>query len=48
MEADVGTMQAQLKVWGAKIDALAAAAERATAGARIELHQQIDDLNPKR
>ena len=48
MEADVGKMEVQLKIWGARIDRLAAAAGKAGAGARIELHQQIDDLKAKR
>ena len=48
MEADVGKLEAQLKVWGARIDRLAAAAGKAGVGARIELHQQIDDLKAKR
>ena len=48
MDADVGKMEAQLKVWGAEIDRLAAAAEKRRNGARIDLQQHIDDLKAKR
>ncbi len=48
MEADVGKMEAQIEVWGAKINGLAAAAAKAGVGARIDLHLHIDDLKVKR
>lgn len=47
METDVGKLETQLAAWRARIARLAAVAAKAGAGARIELHQQIDDLKAR-
>ena len=48
IEANVDKMEAQLKQWAARIDGLAAKAEKAGAQAKIEVRLSIDDLKAKR
>jgi hypothetical protein len=40
----MGKMEAQLKVWDAKINELAAKADKAQGQARIDFHYRVDDL----
>ena len=48
MEANVDKMEAQLKLWAAQIDGMAAKAEKTCPWAKIECHQGIDDLKARR
>ncbi len=41
----VAKMEAQLHEWKAKLDALKARAEKATAEARIDVHKQIESFD---
>lgn len=47
-EQDIGQVEAQLKQWGAKIDALIARANEAGAEVKADYRRSIDDLNAKR
>jgi Flp pilus assembly protein TadB len=47
MEGHVGKREAQLKRWGAKLDQLAAKAEKAGADAKFERRRRIDDPKAK-
>lgn len=47
-EAYQGKMEAQLQEWGAKIDALTAKAEQASADAKAKYQEQIQTLQTKR
>ena len=47
-EAYLEKIEAQLKVWSAKIEELKAKAEKASADKKIELHQMIDDLRARK
>lgn len=44
----MGKMEAQLKVWDAKIEKLAAKAEKARDQVKADLHYHVDDLKVKR
>ena len=46
-EAHVGTMEKQLKEWGAKLDALVAKADTAGKEAGVDHRKRIDDLKAK-
>jgi hypothetical protein len=46
-EAYQQKFDAQLREWGAKIDVLKAKADQATAGAKIEYYEQIEELRFK-
>jgi hypothetical protein len=46
--ADMRKMEAQLKVWDAKIEKLAAKAEEAHGRARIDFQYHVDDLKVRR
>jgi hypothetical protein len=46
-EAHVGTMEQQLKEWGAKLDGLVAKADTAGTEAEIGYRKRIDDLRAK-
>jgi len=48
LETNVEEMEAHLKLWAAKIDELAATAQKSNGWARIDLRQRIDDLKVKR
>lgn len=48
MEANVDKMEAQLKLWAAQIDDLAAKTEKTCPRAKIECRQGIDDLKARR
>ena len=48
MKANVDKMEAQLKLWAAQIDGLAAQAEKTCPRAKIECRQGIDDLKARR
>jgi flagellar hook-basal body complex protein FliE len=44
-EAHQAKMKAQLDEWSAKLDVLKAKAAKAEAGAKIELHKAMDEMN---
>lgn len=46
-EAYIEKLDAQLREWGAKIDLLKAKADKAEAGAKIELHKQLDAVRAR-
>jgi len=46
-KANVGKMEAQLKEWGAKLDALVAKADAAGTDADIDYRKRVDDLKAK-
>jgi hypothetical protein len=46
-EARVGKMAAQLEHWGAKLDKLAARADKAGTDAKADYHKRLDDLKAK-
>lgn len=46
-ETHVGTMQAQLATWGAKLDELLAKAGEADAEAKVDYHERVEALKAK-
>jgi len=44
VEAHVGTLEAELKSWGAKLDALVAKADAAGTEAKIDYRQRLEDV----
>lgn len=44
MDAQLGKREAQLKLWGAKLDELVARAERAGSGVETDFHMRVDAL----
>ena len=46
-QGHVGKMEAQLKHWGAKLDAIVAKAEKAGTQVKIERRKRVDDLKAK-
>lgn len=46
-EANVGTMEAQLKQWGARLDGLIAKAAGAGADVKADYRKRVDDLKAK-
>jgi len=48
LEANVEKIEAELKLWTAKIDELTASAQKSNGWARIDLRQRIDDLKVRR
>jgi len=44
VEAHVGKMEAELKSWGAKLDALVAKADAAGTEAKIDYRQRLEDV----
>ena len=47
VEAHVGTMEAELKTWGARLDKLMAKADAAGTEAKIDYRNRLDDLKAK-
>jgi hypothetical protein len=47
VEAHVGKMEAELKSWGAKLDALVAKADAAGTGAKIDYRRRLDDVTAR-
>jgi len=47
-EAYQEKLEAQLKEWSAKLNELKAKADKATAGAKVKMYQEIDDLKAKK
>jgi len=43
----VGKIETQIKQWGAKVDGLVAKADQASAEAKTNYHERIDDLKAK-
>jgi len=46
-EAHLGTMEAQLKQWGAKLDELGVIGEEAASEARVHYRKGVDELKAK-
>lgn len=46
-EAQVGKMEAELKIWGAKLDALIAKADAAGTEAKIDYRKRLDDVSAR-
>ena len=47
VEAHVGRMEAELKGWGAKLDALVAKADAAGTDAKIDYRRRLDDATAR-
>ena len=47
VEAHVGKMEAELKSWGAKLDALVAKADAAGTEAKIDYRKRLDDVTER-
>jgi len=47
VESRVGKMEADLRIWGAKIEALIAGAAAAGTGAKIDYRRRLDDIKTK-
>jgi hypothetical protein len=45
--ADIGTMEAELRQWSARLDNLLAMADMVGTGTRIDYHQRLDDAREK-